>query len=69
MPIEVKSETNTRSKSLEAFIDKHAPTNAIIVSMNDYERTSIISRVPLYLTDRLVDLIEPGESGPVKSGA
>lgn len=69
IPIEVKSETNTRSKSLEAFIDKHASTNAIIVSMNDYERTSIISRVPLYLTDRLVDLIEPGESGPVKSGA
>lgn len=57
IPIEVKSETNTRARSLNSFVDKYSPSCAVMMSMNNYEQLSAVSRVPLYLTNRLVDLI------------
>ncbi len=59
VPIEVKSETNVRSRSLGAFIDKYSPTQAVTISMGDYEKKAhSVSRVPLYLVNRLTDLTE-----------
>ena len=52
IPIEVKSGTNIRAKSLKAYIEKYNPEYAIIASLNDYCESEIsgvkVYNVPLY---------------------
>ena len=48
VPIEVKSSDNTRSKSLNEFMDKFAPPYAIRISTKNFGFENTIKSVPLY---------------------
>lgn len=48
LPVEVKAETNLRSRSLKVYYNSYNPTIAIRVSMADFECQSWVMNVPLY---------------------
>ena len=56
VPIEVKAETNTKSKSLTRFIDLYHPECAIKISMNNIGKNGIIG-LPLWLVWRIKDCV------------
>jgi len=49
VPIEIKSGTNLRAKSLKIYIEKYQPQIAIRSSQADYKKTNNLYDVPLYL--------------------
>jgi predicted AAA+ superfamily ATPase len=48
VPLEVKAETNLRSKSLKAFAEKYHPEVSVRSSMSDYRREDWLLNLPLY---------------------
>ena len=48
IPVEVKAETNLKSKSLRAYYDKHHPSRAVRISMSDYIEQDWVVNVPLF---------------------
>ena len=48
VPIEVKAETNLRSKSLKVFCDKFSPKEAIRISSSDYVDQGWMQNIPLW---------------------
>ena len=48
VPIEVKSETNLRSKSMNTFLQSHAQMRGIRFSMSMYRQQERLTNVPLY---------------------
>ncbi len=48
IPIEVKAETNLRSKSLRAYYDKFSPRLSISVSASDYVDQGWMKNIPLW---------------------
>ena len=50
IPIEVKSNDNTRSQSLEVYIEKNKPEYSIIISAKNFGFTNNIKSIPLYAT-------------------
>lgn len=48
IPIEVKSSTNTRSRSLNSYISKYAPSRAIRLSTKNFGEDNGILSAPLY---------------------
>jgi hypothetical protein len=48
IPIEVKAETNLKSKSFKLFCEKYKPKNAIRTSMSKYKQETWMTNVPLY---------------------
>jgi len=60
VPIEVKAETNTKSKSLAKFIDLYRPECAVKISMNNVSKNGIIG-LPLWMVWKIKDYI--GETG------
>lgn len=48
IPVEVKSGTNLRAKSLQAYIEKFNPPYVMKVSLNDYNNAENIINIPLY---------------------
>jgi hypothetical protein len=53
-PIEIKSGTNLRSKSLKVYIEKYRPQIAIRSSQADYKKTDNLYDVPLYLLSSFI---------------
>ena len=53
VPIEVKAETNLRSKSLKVFCEKFSPTEAIRLSASDYIDQEWMKNIPLWATNSL----------------
>ena len=51
IPIEVKSEENTKSKSLKAFYEKYNPKYAIRLSASDYVTKGRLKNIPLWATE------------------
>lgn len=51
IPIEVKSEENTKSKSLKAFYEKYNPKYAIKLSASDYVTKGRLKNIPLWATE------------------
>lgn len=49
IPIEVKAGTNTKAKSLAAYIEKYAPERALKFTSKKYGKTGIIQTSPLYM--------------------
>lgn len=49
IPVEVKAETNLKSKSLKTFVDKYDSDIAIRTSMADYKLDGWVTNLPLYL--------------------
>ena len=48
VPIEVKAETNIKSKSLKVFCDKYSPDNAVRFSTMKYINQEWMENIPLY---------------------
>lgn len=48
IPIEVKAETNVRSKSLRAFINNHSDLKGLRISMKPYKDEGWMENIPLY---------------------
>ena len=56
VPIEVKAETNTKSKSLSQFIDLYRPECAVKVSMNNIGKNGVVG-LPLWLVWKIGDYV------------
>ena len=63
VPIEVKAETNTKSKSLARFIDLYHPECAVKVSMNNVGKNGVIG-LPLWLVWKIKDYVWETEWKP-----
>lgn len=48
-PVEVKAETNLKSKSLKSVLDKYPDSTGWRFSMNDFKEQERITNIPLYL--------------------
>ncbi len=48
IPIEVKSATNLRAKSLGVYFEKYRPSNCIRTSLADYKKQDWLENIPLY---------------------
>ena len=48
VPLEVKAETNLRSKSLKVFCDKFSPSEAVRISASDYADQGWMKNIPLW---------------------
>ena len=48
IPIEVKSATNLRAKSLGVYVEKYKPSNCIRTSLADYKKQDWLENIPLY---------------------
>lgn len=58
LPVEVKAETNLRSKSLSTVLGQYPDLNALRFSMSDYKEQDRLVNVPLYMCEEYVrDLI------------
>lgn len=51
IPIEVKSKTNLKAKSLKSYIDKFKPNISIRTSLADYKKTDVLLDIPLYMIE------------------
>ena len=47
-PVEVKSATNTKAKSLKVYMDAYNPPFAVKSSLRNYSGTGSVRSVPLY---------------------
>ena len=54
-PLEVKSGTRTRSKSLQAYCEKYKPLKKYICSLKPYEENGNLFKIPLYATEKIFD--------------
>ena len=54
VPVEVKSATNLRSRSLKVYIEKYRPQIAIRSSQANYKKTDNLCDVPLYLLSSFI---------------
>ncbi|MFA6990376.1 MAG: AAA family ATPase, partial [Candidatus Gastranaerophilaceae bacterium] len=58
IPVEVKSSTNLKAKSLKNYIEKFEPEIAIRTSTADYKKTDNLYDIPLYLIEDLPEIIK-----------
>ncbi|OGO86541.1 MAG: hypothetical protein A2Y22_00755 [Clostridiales bacterium GWD2_32_59] len=57
IPIEVKSATNTKSKSLNVYIDKYNPRYSIRISGKNFGFVNNIKSVPLYAAHLVKEIL------------
>ncbi|OGI03146.1 MAG: ATPase [Candidatus Melainabacteria bacterium GWF2_37_15] len=57
IPVEVKSSTNLKAKSLKNYIEKFEPEIAIRTSTADYKKTNNLYDIPLYLIEMIPNCI------------
>ncbi len=57
VPIEVKSESNTKAKSLSEYKKKYNPGHTVITSMKLLSGETVNRSIPLYLISRMKDLL------------
>lgn len=56
IPVEVKAETNLKSKSLRTYTEKFDPPTVIRTSMTDYkEEEERLINLPLYMIESLIE--------------
>ena len=53
IPVEVKSGTNLKAKSLKTYMDKYSPTYAVRTSLADYKQTDNLYDIPLYMIENI----------------
>jgi len=58
IPIEVKSTRNTKSKSLDAYLDLEKPEQAVRMSMKNFGVNNGLYSVPLYMAESLDEILE-----------
>jgi predicted AAA+ superfamily ATPase len=59
IPVEVKSSTNLKAKSLKNYIEKYKPKVAVRTSTADYKKTANLYDIPLYLIENIQEIIKP----------
>ena len=57
VPIEVKSSTNTKAKSLKKYITEYKPKRAVRTSLNQYRVDGPIYDIPLYTISQLANVL------------
>lgn len=57
VPVEVKAETNLQAKSLKTYRDKYSPEISVRTSMSDYRREDWLLNIPLYMIEKMPDMI------------
>jgi predicted AAA+ superfamily ATPase len=57
IPLEVKAETNLKSKSLKSYIEINSSTKAIRTSLADYKQHGVMHEIPLYLLGELFRMV------------
>ena len=57
IPVEVKAETNLRSKSLKAFTNRYNIEHAVRLSLAKYRQQDWVTNVPLYAANMLPELL------------
>lgn len=57
VPIEVKAETNLKSKSLKAFREKFSPAMSSRLSLADFEMVDGLANIPLYSSEAFVKIL------------
>ena len=65
IPIEVKSDIHTRSRSLDVYIDKHKPAHAIRFSLKNPGVSAPLHSIPLYAAASFADFLEFNHEVPV----
>ena len=65
IPIEVKSERHTQSKSLSVYMEEYRPKMAVKTSLRNMGVNRSIYSVPLYLIGSLFDILEKKNGKPV----
>jgi predicted AAA+ superfamily ATPase len=63
VPVEVKAETNSKSKSLAQYIREYGPKTAITASMNDSVSVNGAVGIPLWLVWMVKDILGDDASG------
>lgn len=58
IPIEAKSETNTKAKSLKVYIETYKPNIIVKTSMNMFGIEENKYSIPLYLIESLKNIVE-----------
>lgn len=58
VPVEVKAETNLQAKSLKTYRDKFSPKISVRTSMTDYRREEWLVNIPLYMIEKMPDILE-----------
>ena len=58
IPMEVKSKTNLKAKSLKSYREKFKPKFAIRTSLSDYKQTDNLIDLPLYCIEESKSEIE-----------
>jgi predicted AAA+ superfamily ATPase len=58
IPLEVKSSTNLKAKSLSVYREKFKPKIEIRVSLADYGKTDNLFNIPLYALGRLKEIVK-----------
>jgi predicted AAA+ superfamily ATPase len=58
IPIEVKAGKNIKSESLKAYRTLFSPKCAVITSLNDFEISGSLIKIPLYMISQLPAIIE-----------
>lgn len=56
VPIEVKSSTNTKAKSLKQYISEYKPEYAVRTSLNQYRVDKPVYDIPLYMISQILNL-------------
>jgi len=57
IPVEVKSSTNLKAKSLKIYIEKFKPDVALRTSTADYKKTNNLYDIPLYLLEMMQKIV------------
>jgi len=57
IPIEVKSTRNTKSKSLDAYLDLEKPEQAVRLSMKNFGVNNGLYSIPLYMVESLGEIL------------
>jgi predicted AAA+ superfamily ATPase len=58
IPLEVKAETNLKSKSLKSYIEINNATKAIRASLTNYKQHGVMYEIPLYLMGELFRMVK-----------
>lgn len=57
VPIEVKAGKDRNAATFKRYVTEHQPKNAVRFSQRGYQQTENFTNVPLYLADKLPDLL------------
>ncbi|MDR1418726.1 MAG: ATP-binding protein [Endomicrobium sp.] len=58
VPLEVKSDLNTKSYSLSVYIEKYLPSRVIRTSLKNYGKAPPLYSIPLYMIESIKDILK-----------